>query len=1497
MDLRAKPTGNGTDREWLELREGKPAAAQSAAAPTPSAASSVMVDDGNMLVSLSGSEVHHALFLSSVSHAHPLRFVSLKPPFTFPRAKPSRASYEGYTADGLLRSHWVVKHKFVIPSLVLVFVDWADAAPYEAQEMAACMRLAKVRGELQLRETRIALLVAKTTRFASAEEEAQLMDRLTRGIKRAGIEQAAHRTVLAFITVDAKPSVKRLEPFVYELSLDYYRTAVRRLRGLKSRISRTSQSLLYVRHQVKVGYFSEAIKDVPAAIKHYSHAYNALSQFVSGLPQTGLASPLAHELKQVGLVINHRLCRLLLQQSKWSEAIDQFNAHVAVLKRCAGLPDLLFSHYQWLSQQFHLFGDLLEQSGYHTSQRSKQLHSGYFYQTAATYAMKRKTYAQLVLHRLKVGSLSLPALVPPATLAPSAHLGQARLPYSAVVDDPRGVAGFSSFVVSTDPSDLVRSVVSLEVGVDHSAQIIGLLNKSYDRYKREHSERMIVHVASQIAAEYFSARNWLMAQRFFDRIATMYREEQWWMILTSTLMTSYHCAKEMGRHRETLQYAMELLGRYATTTTEQKERIHLHMLHLLSTAPKEGGLEEEEPPLVLDVPLKYRLIECDAVFLTTPVSVVYVQQSLDLVLVLDYHFPLPVTCLLIQFQFNHPEYHLTLQHDGSPPPDANHGDETQQTDTSSTSPVPLVASSDGLVVTRLHFVPNRTLTLHVKLPASVAPSSPLSLVHLVSHVLLGPADGVRVLRLRSWPNRREDEEALQPVYGIPPVITVEDAAAAKKKKKKKDPRQTAQEKEEAEHKAEAERDARTRALSTKLGAVSIVPPPPAVRMQVSHPSPPLLHEYFPLRLTLHTNGDDLTEGTLRLTAVNADEAVQVQSHAVEGLAAQQLGDGAGTGGGEEKKEESKEEHTARPSSHASPQTADSDGEVARFYTVRGATSSSPASVLLSSQLEELTSALSLPRVQPQSTHEVTVYLRLSSPSPHHVTIALSYTNGKTKFLQSFSQRLTLTARPPLSLKLKLFSDGSPPSTAPQPLSQTHQLAVHHRVSLHVELDNSSPHTLALTQLSLTLPKSAFDLEDPSMLAVGTQEQAGKDGFLDASSRYLSRHTSNAVLPSSASSSASPLSSPCVLLASGERYIHIFYFTPLTAGRVLSSSIQLLYCRVMVPPSVLAAAAALPVAAAAAHDSRSAGHALSEKQRDDLLKRLVEEQKLRAAGGGTAATSGLSTLPEASDSAPSVPSPSSSAAPHPVSSDSGVSAALQRELKVAEEEEAAAAEKASSLRDGTDAESVTITKGAIAATPTAASASSAAATASSALFPSIPVQWSHALPSLHVSAPPVHVEVAHPTVLTFGEAFTLSINLQNQTEHLHSIRFTCTMPHLASGVGGDGGEGGTNAGSTSGTPSNATPSATSALLPPPRLLVDGPLTGVKRLFPHTSARLEWRCLPLECGFVSLPHLTVTLVGAGDPPAQTSGTGAVGGGVVLVDGEEISNSTVFVAARAR
>ena len=1179
-----------------------------------------------------------------------------------------------------------------------------------------------------------------------------------------------------------------------------------------------------------------------------------------------LATSLSHELKQVGLVLNYRLCRLYLSLQRYSDALEQYNAHVAVIKRCVGVSDLLFSHYQYLSQQHHLFGDLLEQSNYHSTQRSKQFHAGYFYQTAATYAQKRKQYAQSLLTKIRNGTApSLPSLVPAATLAPSAFLGQARLPYgSAALQDDRGVLGYSTMYVSSDPADLLRSVLSLEQAFDHSAQIIGLLNRSYDSYKREHSDRMIVHVASQIAAEYFSARNWEMAQKFFDRIAATYREEQWWTILTSTLMAAYHCAKELGKDmpgklgeqegkvakaagkaeaeeaerkryealveqcrqlpRQLISYALELIGKYATTTTEQKEKIHTHLVDVLMGG---GGVMPEHATDALDavyeLPVKYRLVECDAYFMTTPASVVYVLQPIDLVLKLDYRFPLPITAERVELQFNHPQYALTLTQDGSAAAQLTEEDDGSDKSASDSTPIVLQADNDGRVVTSLHFLPNRTKTFHIKLPARIPTSSPLAITHLVSHLLLRGVNGEqtqRTLRLRSWPNRREDEEVMRPVYGLEEVVVL--TAKEKKKAKQRLANRSEEEKEEERRKLREEEGARARALSMKMAAVAIVPPLPAAVLSISHPSPPLLNEYYPLRVRIETRADDMRDAHIKVSSVDL-QAAAAHKVTVDGLATQHV---EGAEAKSEEKREEKEETKEADSSPRGRQSEAGSADTTRFYTLGRLTGQNAH--VDSSELEEVTGPLLVPNMQPNSTYHVTLYVRLASSAPHHVFLDLSYTNAD-KFELSKREQLSLTAKPALSVKVKLFSERSVAVAASVP-AEGRSVSLGDRCVLHVELDNVSSHGLALTDVRLDLAQQGVVEVTQASLWGGADRLTG--GRLeDAAALFASRHTSSALLKPNAS----------VFLSPGERYLHLFHFTAARAGRLTASAVGIQWCRVQVD----LATARLHVAATP-FDSRASGHALNEKQRDDLLKRLVEEQKVRAGGEQKAVPDTVKENGERSAA-----QREDGEHKPPVADETAVSDALKKELMEVEQEEkeykenkGAADEMAGSVAVRRQPATPT-SSAAVAATPNAANTPSTSS-------PCIPVELRQPLPPLTVAVPPVTAELVAPPVVSHGVGFPIRLSLRNNTGAVHDVEYA---------VRSEGVEGGA------------------------KVLLAGSTAGVCRLFPHSTAEVLWSSLSLETGFVPLPSVSAQLLSSETGQQPT----------VLVNPDEVGS--VFVRTREK
>lgn len=68
------------------------------------------------------------------------------------------------------------------------------------------------------------------------------------------------------------------------------------------------------------------------------------------------------EIKTVAEQLHFKISTLLLHGGKVVEAITWFHQHNASYKRLVGEPEVNFLHWEWLSRQFLVFGELLETS-------------------------------------------------------------------------------------------------------------------------------------------------------------------------------------------------------------------------------------------------------------------------------------------------------------------------------------------------------------------------------------------------------------------------------------------------------------------------------------------------------------------------------------------------------------------------------------------------------------------------------------------------------------------------------------------------------------------------------------------------------------------------------------------------------------------------------------------------------------------------------------------------------------------------------------------------------------------------------------------------------------------------------------------------------------------------------------------------------------------------------------------------------------------------------
>lgn len=68
------------------------------------------------------------------------------------------------------------------------------------------------------------------------------------------------------------------------------------------------------------------------------------------------------EIKTVAEQLHFKISTLLLHGGKVGEAVTWFRQHNASYRRLVGTPEAVFLHWEWMSRQFLVFGELLDKS-------------------------------------------------------------------------------------------------------------------------------------------------------------------------------------------------------------------------------------------------------------------------------------------------------------------------------------------------------------------------------------------------------------------------------------------------------------------------------------------------------------------------------------------------------------------------------------------------------------------------------------------------------------------------------------------------------------------------------------------------------------------------------------------------------------------------------------------------------------------------------------------------------------------------------------------------------------------------------------------------------------------------------------------------------------------------------------------------------------------------------------------------------------------------------
>ncbi|XP_075588783.1 LOW QUALITY PROTEIN: trafficking protein particle complex subunit 11 gry [Dermatophagoides farinae] len=453
-------------------------------------------------------------FAINRSADRPVLYYKLLPiDYRFPSSK-NRRSYDRYIPAGIIKTKWLNKHLFEIPSVVVVFVslqNWQQLDRHRLIDEINSLKMALIN-----RQIKIVVILLQSEPISSITYNHQdnhqdvnqiNKDQATRLCEECDINPKS----LFIIPVQDEQSipgyVHRIESTLNELVKAHFSSKVKQIKSYRDQLNKITQNYLFVRHEFKLGFYHEIRQIYNQALVHYKNAYASLME----LRQSSIN---LIEIKNVATVLNYKIIRLSFYLNIPLDAISYFRKHIDIFhNRFADDERIEFEHYAWLANQFYLFAELFDMSisMLHLSPSSSQ-NPGVYYFESAMYTIKRRESSQ----RSSSSSLS-------------------SLNHEEIAHVERALQNGSEFIGQLSwyrPGELnddsyVKIFHHIERTTDLAPFLIKLLVNVLNQIKKFKKPRFMRFVMYLIGREYFLQGNYNDALNYFGNILGYYREERW----------------------------------------------------------------------------------------------------------------------------------------------------------------------------------------------------------------------------------------------------------------------------------------------------------------------------------------------------------------------------------------------------------------------------------------------------------------------------------------------------------------------------------------------------------------------------------------------------------------------------------------------------------------------------------------------------------------------------------------------------------------------------------------------------------------------------------------------------------------------------------------------------------------------------------------------------------------------------------------------------------
>jgi hypothetical protein len=130
----------------------------------------------------------------------------------------------------------------------------------------------------------------------------------------------------------------------------------------------------------------------------------------------------------------------------------------------------------------------------------------------------------------------------------------------------------------------LKQGLELESKVDHAAIVIDLLSKAHDVFKNQKAIRMSLFLASEIARVYQDTNQHELALKYYDKVASTYRNEKWFGLLGNIRQRMKSCALTTGNAQLVIDSLVELMHPQLSTSTDQREIVLADLSTFLSSS-------------------------------------------------------------------------------------------------------------------------------------------------------------------------------------------------------------------------------------------------------------------------------------------------------------------------------------------------------------------------------------------------------------------------------------------------------------------------------------------------------------------------------------------------------------------------------------------------------------------------------------------------------------------------------------------------------------------------------------------------------------------------------------------------------------------------------------------------------------------------------------------------------------------------------------------------